>query len=203
MEAKPQLAGCFYQRLENAFPAVRENVVVIGRQGAAAQEEARHRGAGGHAHDVGVDARPHRVKRAQPLEQGPVWRVATSGTLVNVGVSVDQARHRDAVGRIDDLVRQRRVPGTPLCDYAVAGENPATLDLAVPGEQETGADEQRGGHESTMSCGRTGTRERLRPLAARIAPTIAGPGWMVVGAPTPLTPESAFECPSPPMAMPT
>ncbi len=43
-----------------------------------------------------------------------------------------------------------------------------------------------------MSDGRTGTRDRSRPIASRIAATIAGVDEMVGGSPTPLAPSGAI-----------
>src|SRR4029077_17520006 len=149
------------------------------------------------------DARPDWVQGAQPLEKGAVRSVPAGGPLIHVVVGVHQAGPRDAVGRIDDLVGRRRVPRTHRGDHAVSCKHPAALDLAIAGEHQSGADEERSGHEPTMSCGRTGTRERLRPLAARMAARIAGPDEMVGGSPTPLSPYGAFGSPSSRMSIRT
>jgi hypothetical protein len=56
-------------------------------------------------HDVGVDARPHRVELGEPAEQSFLLGEPTSGPLVEVVVGVDQARRRQAARPVDDPVR--------------------------------------------------------------------------------------------------
>ena len=50
----------------------------------------------------------------------------------------------------------------------------------------------RAGTPNTMSSGRTGTRFSSRPVAARIAATIAGMLEIVGGSPTPFAPYGAI-----------
>ena len=104
MEAQPQLTRRVHQRLEDAGPPCRKDVVMIGRERAAAEEQTGHRGPRGHAHDVGVDAHPHRVKRLQPLEERAVGNVGARRPLVHVVVGVDEPGHGDAVRLVYDLV---------------------------------------------------------------------------------------------------
>ncbi len=185
VESQAQLQHRLDQRLEDSRPAVRKHVVVVGRKGAAAQEQTRRGGVCSNPNRVGVDARPYRVKRPQPLEQRSVRRVTTRRPLVHVVVRVDEARHDHAVRGVDHLVGVRRETGADLGDHAVAGEHPAAVDLLAAGPQQPCFDDEC---QSVKSCGRTGTRLTSRPVAARIAATIAGPDEIVGGSPTPLRP---------------
>ncbi len=109
MEAQAQLARCLDQRLKDALAPTRKHVVVVGRQRAPAQQQPRHRSAGGEADSVGVDLGPDRVQRPQPLEQTPVRHIAASRPLVHVVVRVDQAWNGDAVRQVNNVVGCRRL----------------------------------------------------------------------------------------------
>ena len=185
VKADAELARHLHERLEKARPAVRKDVVVIGGEGASAQEQLRHRGACRDAHAVCIDACPHRVERAQPLEERAVGNVAARCPLVHVVVRVDKPRHGDAVGLVDDLARLWRRTGSDPDDLALAHMHPAVLDLACAGVDQSGLQEKA---QRVMSCGRTGTRLMSRPVAARMAATIAGPEEIVGGSPTPFKP---------------
>ena len=68
MEAKAKLLRHLDERLEDSGPVVWKDVVMVGRERAAAQQQARHRSAGRNPHRFGVDARPDRIEGAEPLE---------------------------------------------------------------------------------------------------------------------------------------
>ena len=185
MKAEAQLARRIDERLEDARSPMREHVVVIRRQRAAREQQIRYSGARSDTHRLGVDARPHRVQGAQPLEQRAVGHIASRRPLIHVVVSVDEAGHGEAVGLVDHLVGGRRRTRSDLGDHPVAREHPAVIDLLAAREQQPRLEEKG---QRVRSCGRTGTRLMSRPVAARIAATIAGPDEIVGGSPTPFSP---------------
>ena len=185
MKAQAELSRGFDEGLEDAMSSSRKDVVMVGGERAAGEEEPGHRGPGGYAHAVSVDPRPHRIEGAKPFEQGAVGHVTPGGPLVHVVVGIDQARHGDAVGLIQHLVRRRWRARADLQDHPVSRQHPAVFDLPAAGEDEPGLDEKR---QRIRSCGLIGTRAMSRPVAARIAATIAGPEEIVGGSPTPFKP---------------
>ena len=185
MEAEAQLARRLHEGLEDARLAARKDVVMISGERAAGQQQLRHRGPRRDPHDLRVDPRPDRVQGAQPLEKRAVGHIATGRPLVHVIVRIDEPGHGDAVRFVDDLARARRRPGTYLDDHAVAHVHPAVLDLPGAGVDQPRFQEKA---QRVRSCGRTGTRLTSRPVAARMAATIAGPDEIVGGSPTPFKP---------------
>src|SRR6266702_6542071 len=113
--------------------------------------------------------------------------------LIHVVVSVDEAGHGEAVGLVDHLVGGRRRTRSDLGDHPVAREHPAVIDLLAAREQQPRLEEKG---QRVRSCGRTGTRLMSRPVAARIAATIAGPDEIVGGSPTPFSPYGERGSPS-------
>src|SRR5207253_4854867 len=113
-----------------------------------------------------------------------------------------QAGHGDTVTLVNDLLGGWRLAGADLGDHAVARQDPAVFDLvARAGVDEPSPDQQ--GRQSVRSCGRTGTRVISRPVAARIAATMAGPEEIVGGSPTPFTPYRGLGAPSATKFIPT
>ncbi len=189
MEAESELARGFDKRLEDPFAPARKDVVMIRRERASAQEQPGHRRASGDTDRVGVDVSPNRIERTEPLEQSSIRDVTTSGPLVHVVVCVDQAGNRNAVRQMELLLRGRWRPRAHLGDEPIAGEHPAVFQLLPGARVHQPGPQQQGRHQvSTRSCGRTGTRVTGRPVAARIAATIAGPDEIVGGSPTPFSP---------------
>ena len=82
-------------------PDAREHVVVVHRGRATGQGERGEPGARGDVLQVGVEVRPHRVERGQPLEQRAVCGVAAREPLVQVMVGVDEAGRRQAAAAVD------------------------------------------------------------------------------------------------------
>ena len=79
-------------RAHDVTRALREDVVVVAHGGAPGAGEHGHPARGADARQPGVDLRPERVERREPVEQDRVLRVAAGEPLVQVVVRVDQAR---------------------------------------------------------------------------------------------------------------
>ena len=116
--------------VDGVFEAGREHVVVIGRRGAAGQQQLRHRGGHGKLQRLRGEPRPDRIERLEPGKQLPVERrgQCPRQRLVEMMVCVDQARndhmgagveHRSA-GR-----RGRAAPGHQLGDAPVLDHDAA------------------------------------------------------------------------------
>ena len=132
---------------EHVATLFREDVVVVGAGGAPREGQPAERAGCRHVHGVLVDARPHGIQRGEPLEQGVISGEAASQPLIEVVMSVDQARGEDAAASVDDLgsVRHRRIdlavddirdpiaveydgPGGDLTVAGVHGDDVGVLD---------------------------------------------------------------------------
>ena len=110
-------------------------VVADGR--AARSGQHRHGSRRTSPREVGVDARPQRVERRQPVEEDRVLRVPAGQPLVQVVVGVDEARGDQASRRIDDLGAGahvvRRAARTDRRDDAVVDDDMPRLVLGARG----------------------------------------------------------------------
>ena len=81
-----------------------KNVMMVGRGGAARQQQLRHRHGDAMVEGFRREPRPHRIKRLQPRKQFAVQRRRQRARqrLVEVMMGVDQPRQHDVVARLKE-----------------------------------------------------------------------------------------------------
>ena len=127
---------------------------------AARQRQFRESAARGGVLHLVVDTSPDRVERLQPCEEIGVGRTCARERLVEVVVSVDEARCDDGAAQI--LARFGRVAGAEAGDQPVLDSNPAALVLAagVVHRHEPAVRENHEASRGTSSKRSTSTRPR-------------------------------------------
>src|SRR5438105_8599578 len=101
MESNADLSGRVDLRVEQAGPAGRKYVVVVGGGAAAGQRELRQPHGRRRSLPVPVDAGPHRVELAKPAEQALALRANPRQNLIEVMVGVDAPRQAAASPAVD------------------------------------------------------------------------------------------------------
>jgi hypothetical protein len=132
VQPHPDARGGRDDAAEDVAGAGREHVVVVGDGGAARAGEHGDSRLSARLDEVGVDGRPGRVERDEPVEEYGVLRPAAGEPLVEVVVGVDQPGGEQVAGAVDDLddrargerfARRAEAPHGPL-----GGGSPADAD---------------------------------------------------------------------------
>src|SRR5437588_153911 len=154
LEANPDLAGCGYERLADARPAAGEDVVMVGRERAAGQQQAFQGDQGTSVDTLSVELRPERIEGLQPAEETRVGRVAASRPLIEMVVRIDETRHGHAVAKIEHLIGRRWPSGAHPDDFAFAALEPARVAAQHGGRSDKEA------HSSASPARRTASKMR-------------------------------------------
>jgi hypothetical protein len=101
MEPEPDTPRCLHLDLQEIPRAAGEDVVVVGRGGAAGEGEGSAPGAGGGVLGLLVDERPHRVELDEPLEEGRLLGEAAGRPAVEVVMAVHEAQRDQAPAPVD------------------------------------------------------------------------------------------------------
>src|SRR5215467_3634491 len=133
MKTHPDLTGGLDLVVKSA--AVRVEIKVVHRRGAARQEQFRHGGLGRNLDHLRRQTLPHRKQRGQPVEQLDVLRSwpCTGQRLEHVVMCVDEARNDNVAFEIEHFVgRLRQLGGRPDGDDAMVSNKQAAVSDLTP-----------------------------------------------------------------------
>jgi hypothetical protein len=133
-------ARLFDLDVDGILAAGRDQVMMVGRRGAARHEQFGQRQAGAEADPLGREPGPHGVEGLQPGKQLLVDRswVGPREGLEHVVMGVDEARQDHVLGRIEHGIgRRARLAPAPhqFGDPAVLDDDPALRPVGEAGER--------------------------------------------------------------------